>query len=521
MMVPAPPVSPDRPIVSLRGITKRFSPTLLANDEIDFDLRAGEIHALLGENGAGKSTLMQILYGLYARDAGAILIDGAPMEMSGPQSAIACGIGMIHQEFMLVEPFTVTENLLMGGLALPGGARFDPAEAGARIRMLSEAYGLDVDPDAVVEHLPVGVRQRVEILKLLYRDARVLILDEPTAVLTPQEVQALFVVLRALRDAGRSIVIVTHKMQEVLAISDRVTVLRDGRRVATVATAATSEDELVRMMVGRSVSLTMERPPTSPGRVVLSVRQLVVGDATGAIKVAGLDLDLRAGEIVGIAGVDGNGQAELIESLFGLRPVASGGVSFGDEDITDWSPTRRRAAGIGYIPADRRRVGSLVELSILENAMLGDLGRYRRRDGLLDRRRGLDDARRLIERFGVRVSGPLFPAGKLSGGNLQKVVLGREVMREPDLLLVEQPSRGLDIGATRAVWSELLNQRSGSKAILLVSAELEEILNLSDRIAVMFGGKIAGLFDADQVDLATIGALMAGGRATPAQGGRS
>ncbi|MDQ0468182.1 ABC transporter ATP-binding protein [Labrys wisconsinensis] len=511
-MAAAQPLAPARPVVALRGISKRFSASLLANDAIDFDLEAGEIHALLGENGAGKSTLMQILYGLYGRDAGDILIDGAPVEMNGPESAIACGIGMIHQEFMLVESFTVTENLIMGATALPGDGRFRPAAARARIRALSDAYGLDVDPDAVVEHLPVGVRQRVEILKLLFRDARVLILDEPTAVLTPQEVQGLFAVLRSLRDAGRSIVIVTHKMHEVLAISDRVTVLRDGRRVDTVETAATTRDALVRMMVGRSVSLSVDRPPQRPGRTVLSVRRLVVGAAAGAARVAGVDLDLRAGEIVGVAGVDGNGQAELVEALFGLRPVASGGVSFGDQDITDWTPARRRSAGIGYIPADRRRVGSLVELPVLENTMLGDLGRYVRH-GFLDRRRGLEDARALIQRFGVRVPGPAFPAGKLSGGNLQKVVLGREVMREPELLLVEQPSRGLDIGATRAVWGELMDQRAAGKAILLVSAELEEILNLSDRIAVMFGGRIAGLLEAAEADLAIIGGLMAGGAA--------
>jgi ABC-type uncharacterized transport system ATPase subunit len=513
--------APDQPIVALRGITKRFSETLLANNAVDFDLQAGEIHAVLGENGAGKSTLMQILYGLYSRDAGEILIDGVAARIEGPQSAIANGIGMIHQEFMLVETFTVLENLVMGETRLPGDGRYRPAAARERILALSDAYGLNVDPDAIVEHLPVGVRQRVEILKLLFRDARVLILDEPTAVLTPQEVQRLFVVLRALRDAGRSIVIVTHKMHEVLAISDRVTVLRDGRRVGTVATAAASEDELVRMMVGRSVSLTMERPPQAPGRVLLSVRGLTVGEAEGAPKVAGVDLDLRAGEIFGIAGVDGNGQAELIEALFGLRPVASGGITFGDEDITDWEPARRRAAGIGYVPADRRRVGTLVELSILENTMLGDLGRYRRRGGFLDRGRGLADARRLIERFGVRVSGPAFPAGKLSGGNLQKVVLGREVMREPEVLLIEQPSRGLDIGATRAVWGELMDQRSAGKAILLVSAELEEILNLCDRIAVMFAGRFVGILDAARADLATLGLMMAGGGASVTQGGRA
>jgi len=512
-MAATDPFACEQPIVAMKGITKRFSATLLANYAIDFDLKAGEVHAVLGENGAGKSTLMQILYGLYSRDASEILIDGAAAQIDGPESAIAYGIGMIHQEFMLVETFTVTENLIVGGTKLPGDGRFRLGAARDRIRALSDAYGLDVDPDAVVEHLPVGVRQRIEILKLLFRDARVLILDEPTAVLTPQEVERLFVVLRALRDSGRSIVIVTHKMHEVLAISDRVTVLRDGRRVATVATAATAKDALVRMMVGRSVSLSMDRPPQTPGPVVLSMRRLVVGDAGGASSVKGIDLDLRAGEIVGIAGVDGNGQAELVEALFGLRRVASGGVTFKDEDITYWSPARRRAARIGYVPADRRHVGALVDLSILENAMLGDLGRYRRTGDLLDRGLGLADARRLIERFGVRVSGPTFPAGKLSGGNLQKVVLGREVMREPDLLIVEQPSRGLDIGATRAVWGELMDQRSAGKAILLVSAELEEILNLSDRIAVMFNGRIAGILDAGEADLTTIGALMAGGAA--------
>ena len=512
-----PAASPAPPVVSLKGITKRFSPTLLANDNVDFELRAGEIHALLGENGAGKSTLMQVLYGLYARDAGEILIDGAPAQINGPQSAIACGIGMIHQEFMLVEPFTVTENLLMGGMALPGNGRYRPREANARIRRLCEAYGLDVDPDAVVEHLPVGVRQRVEILKLLYRDARVLILDEPTAVLTPQEVQGLFAVLRKLRDSGRSIIIVTHKLHEVMSLSDRVSVLRDGRLIATVETARTSRDELVQMMVGRPVGATIERTQNAPGKILLSARKLVVHNALGVERLGSVDLDLRAGEIVGIAGVDGNGQGDLVEALFGLVPVVSGGITLGDQDITDWTPARRRQAGMGYVPADRRRVGALVDLSILENTLLGDLDRYRRRAGLLDRRQGLDDARRLIERFGVRTSGPGFPAGKLSGGNLQKVILGREVMREPEILLVEQPSRGLDIGATRSIWGELLDQRAAGKAILLVSAELEEILNLSDRIAVMFEGRIVGIMDAASADVSTIGALMAGGRKADAE----
>jgi len=498
------------PLVELSGICKRFPPDVRANEDVSLAIAAGEILAVLGENGAGKSTLMQILYGVYRRDAGEIRMDGAPVEFANPGDAIRHGIGMIHQDFMLVRSFTVAENVAMGTAALHGQT-YDLRAVAARLTALATEFGLDVDPAATVEHLPVGVQQRVEILKLLYRDARVLILDEPTAVLTPQEVKKLFDVLRALKAAGKAVIIVTHKLREVIDIADRVTVLRDGRNVGTRLTAETDETALARLMVGRDVLLRADKRPQPPGRCRLSIADLSVAGHDGELRVRGLSLDVHAGEIVGIAGVDGNGQSELVEALFGLRPVLGGEVALDGVVITRWTPAARRAAHLAYLPADRRHVGSVAELSITDNAVLGGQRRYARFRGMWrDRRAAAAHARALITRFGIRTPGPEFPAGKLSGGNLQKLVLGREVAREPGVLVVEQPTRGLDVGAIETVWAELLAQRAQGRALLLVSAELEEILNLADRIAVIFDGRIVGVVEGAGADVAALGLMMAG-----------
>jgi general nucleoside transport system ATP-binding protein len=497
-----------KPLVQLSGIVKRFPPDILANDRISLDVAPGEIHALLGENGAGKSTLMQILYGVYRKDAGEIRIDGKPCDFQTPRDAIRHGIGMIHQEFMLVRSFTVAENVAMGAESAAG--RLDLVAVARRIAALASEFGLDVDPWARVEHLPLGVQQRVEILKLLYREARLLILDEPTSVLTPQEVGRLFAVLRALKAAGKSIVIVTHKLREVMDIADRVTVLRDGRAIATLPTQQVDEPALARLMVGREVLLHADKAPQLPGRPLLVIADLTVVDHAGQPRVRDLSLTVHAGEILGIAGVDGNGQSELVECLFGLRPAISGRVLLDGREITAWTPAARRKEHIAYLPADRRHVGSIAELSLADNVVLGRQREFARGGVWRDRRRAAAHANELIQRFGVRVPGPDFPAGKLSGGNLQKVVLGREVMHDPMVLLVEQPTRGLDVGAIETVWSELLAQRAQGRGILLISAELEEILNLADRIAVLFDGEIMGVMPANEAKIEVLGLMMAG-----------
>ena len=501
----------------MRGISKRF-PGVLANDDVTFSVGRGEIHALLGENGAGKSTLMQILYGFYQRDAGEILIDGAPVRIDSPKQAIGHGIGMIHQEFMLIDPLTVVENVVLGldqslrGLAL--------SDAAGTLQDLSERHGLAVDPRAIVGHLPIGVQQRVEILKLLYRDARLLVLDEPTAVLTLQERDGLFAVLRGLARDGRSVVIVTHKLHEIMEVSDRVTVMRAGRVAASLVTRETSPAALARLMVGRDVSLRAIRGETDPGAPVLRIAGLTARDATGAVKVRDLDLVVHAGEIVGIAGVDGNGQSQLAQAVMNLCPIDAGRVTAGPEDVTSRSPAAHRAAGLAYVPADRRHVGSVAALTVADNAILGTHRERTRAGGLIrDGAASRAFAGRLVARFGVRAASLDVEAATLSGGNLQKLVLGREMMRDPRVLVVEQPTRGLDVGAIETIWAELLRARAAGVAVLMISAELEEIINLSDRIAVMFEGRIMGIVDAAEVDLQTIGLMMAGTRLpTPERG---
>ena len=503
-----------RPAVELKGIVKRF-PGVLANDHTSLSVAPGEVHALLGENGAGKSTLMQILYGSFQADEGEILLDGHPALFAGQRDAIQSGIGMIHQDFMLVRPFTVVENVVLG-LGAGRGGIIDLAGAAARIEDLSRRHGLNVDPWARIEHLPVGVQQRVEILKLLYRDARVLILDEPTAVLTPQETSTLLATLRSLAAEGRSIIIVTHKLHEIIEVADRVTIMRDGRTVATLDKHATTEAELARLMVGRDVALKVHRSPLRRGEPLLAVRELAVEDDRGEPAVRGIDLTLHAGEIVGIAGVDGNGQSQLVEALMGLRPAVGGSVAMEGAQMTDWPPVRRMSRGIAYVPADRRGVGSVGTLAIEDNAVLGGQRDFARAGGILrDRARSRSHAQSLVGRFGVRTPGIRFPAGKLSGGNLQKLILGREIMRGPKLLVVEQPTRGLDVGAIEAIWAELLAAREQGKGILLISAELEEIRNLADRILVIYGGRFMGELSPEEASDQTIGLMMAGIAASP------
>jgi ABC-type uncharacterized transport system ATPase subunit len=493
--------------LEMKSVVKRF-PGVLANDNVSFTLSAGEIHALLGENGAGKSTLMQILYGFYAMNSGEILIDGRRLELRSPKDAIAAGIGLVHQEFMLIPVLSVVENVVLG-LREGSGWRLDLTGAAKRVKDLSDRYGLALDPAAKVGSLPVGVQQRVEIAKALYRDASILILDEPTAVLTPGEKDRLFTVLRELRASGRSVVIVTHKLAEIVELADRVTVMRSGRAVATKPVESTSERELAQLMVGRDVDLRATKAPGKFGDVVLRVEGLHVTDEAGVERLHGLNLDLRAGEILGIAGVDGNGQAELAQAVMGLCEQGGGRVLLSGEDVTRLGVAGRRALGMSYVPADRRNVGSVGEMSIRDNAILG-LQRKHARGFFRSESSAREAAKELIGRFGVRGAAIDSRAGKLSGGNLQKLILGRELLRATSALIVEQPTRGLDAGAVESVWKELLLAREQGKAILLISAELEELMNLADRIAVIYGGRISGVFDAPFPSADAFGSLMAG-----------
>ena len=493
---------------SLRKIVKRF-PGVLANDRVDFEVGRGEIHALLGENGAGKSTLMQILYGQYGRDGGDILVDGRPCRIDGTRDAIRLGIGMIHQEFMLVRRFSVIENVVMG-MDDSNRRVIDLNGAAARLRDLSREYGLHVDPHDVIEQLPIGVQQRVEILKLLYRNARLLILDEPTAVLTPQETASLFVVLRHLASMGHSVVIVTHKLHEILEISDRVTIMRDGRVVGSVATGQSSKDELARLMVGRDVNLRAAKSPRPAGRPILALEAIRAKDVRGFDALNGVDLTVHEGEILGIAGVDGNGQSELAGAIMGLTPVTGGRVLFDGGDVTRASPAAHHRKGLAYVPADRRHVGAVTDLPVHRNAILGRHREFVSKTGMMDEGRIGAFSKAMIERFGIRPKSPDYLAGKLSGGNLQKLILGREVMRDPRAIVIEQPTRGLDVGAIEVVWREIIAQRDAGKAILLISAELEEIFNLSDRIAVIYMGRIMGVVRTTDASMEEIGLMMAG-----------
>ena len=486
---------PERPqVLEMRHITKRF-PGIVANDDVSFDLLEGEVHALLGENGAGKSTLMNILYGLYHADEGEIVIKGTPVRLGSPSASIGAGVGMVHQHFMLIPVMTVAENIVLAEEPTRSGIVFDLREAERRVREISDRFGLAVDPTARIEDITVGQQQRVEILKALYREADILVLDEPTAVLTPQEAQDLFEVIRGLTARGKSVIFITHKLNEVLDIADRITVLRRGKLIETLPAEGATEASLARLMVGREVLLRVEKTSAEPGEPLLQVDELRVHDDRGLEKVRGISFEVRAGEIVGIAGIDGNGQTEMIDALAGLRSIDSGTVRIDGDDVTRDSVHGHFEGGLGHIPEDRQRRGLVLEYSIAENIALHD---YRSepasRYGWLFPRRLIERARSLIKAFDVRGGSPSTRAGALSGGNQQKVVLAREIERDPKVLIAAQPTRGLDVGAIEFVHRRLIEERDEGRAILLVSLELEEVLSLSDRILVLYEGEIAGEF---------------------------
>ncbi|MBA3552251.1 MAG: ABC transporter ATP-binding protein [Actinobacteria bacterium] len=496
--------------LQLKGVTKRF-PGLVANDSVDLTVAEGEIHALLGENGAGKTTLMNIVYGLYRADGGEILLDGSPVHFGSPRHAIGAGLGMVHQHFMLVPVFTVTENVMLGIESTRRFGFLDRREAAQRVREISQRYGLEVPPDAVVEELPVGVQQRVEILKALYREAQILILDEPTAVLTPQETEDLFEVMRSLQEAGKSIIFITHKLKEVLAIADRITVMSRGRVVGTTTPGETSEEELAAMMVGRAVRLRVDKAPADTRGPVLEVLDVVVLDDRGQVAVDGVSLTVQAGEIVCVAGVQGNGQTELVEAVTGLRPIASGSIRLLGRDVTGASPRGFLRAGVGHVPEDRQRDGLVLDFSIADNLVLNTHGsapfaRWIVRDDEAIRAA----AQERVAAFDIRTLSVEQPVATLSGGNQQKVIIGREFSRPIRLLVASQPTRGLDVGSIEYIHERLVEKRDQGAAVLIVSVELDEVLALADRIAVMYRGKILNILPADTAEPERIGLLMAG-----------
>ncbi|HSE82873.1 MAG TPA: ABC transporter ATP-binding protein [Gaiellaceae bacterium] len=504
----------EAPLLELSGITKRF-PGVVANDHVDFDLIKGEVHALLGENGAGKSTLMNILYGLYHPDDGEIRLRGERVRMDSPRAAIDAGIGMVHQHFMLIPVMTVAENIVLG-VEPHSGPFLDLDAANEKVSDISRQFGLAVRPDARIDSISVGMQQRVEILKALYRGAEILILDEPTAVLTPQEAEELFTIIRSLQAEGKSIIFISHKLGEVLAIADRITVLRRGKAIETLPRAGATEEGLARLMVGREVLLRVDKKPAEPGEPLLTVEDLRVREERGLECVRGISFEVRAGEIVGIAGVDGNGQTELVEAITGLRRPESGRIVVRGRDLTDEGARECLEAGLGHIPEDRQRRGLVLDFSLAENIALHD---FREEPdskwGWLFPKRLVARAKRLLTEFDVRGGGPQTPAAALSGGNQQKVVVAREVSRDPSVLVAAQPTRGLDVGAIEFVHRRLVAEQDEGRGILLVSFELDEILSLSDRILVLYEGRIVAEYGRD-VSEEELGIAMTGGRADEA-----
>ncbi len=498
------------PVLELKGITKRF-PGVLANDHIDLTLEEGKVLALLGENGAGKSTLMNILYGLYKPDEGEIFVRGKKADIHGPGDAIALGIGMVHQHFMLVPVLTVTENVMLGMESIKNKLFLDREVAAKRIHEISEQYGLEVDPYALVGDLPVGIQQRVEIIKLLYRQADILILDEPTAVLTPQEVHGLFQVIRSLLAKGKSIIFISHKLKEVLEISDNIVVLRGGRVAGTALPRESNERSLASLMVGREVILTVAKEKAQPKAPVLEVQNLTVKGEGTHIAVRDVSFDVRAGEIVGVAGVQGNGQTELVESLTGLRPAQSGAVRLLGKDVTHASPRVITEAGTSHVPEDRQRDGLVLSYPIADNLILNSYYLPPVAQGMVLQEPVIKEhAERLVTEYDVRTPSILTPAGSLSGGNQQKVIVARELSRPDQLVVASQPTRGLDVGSIEYIHSQLIRKRDEGAAVLVVSAELDEILSLADRIIVMFEGRIMDILPVEKATREDLGLLMAG-----------
>ncbi|HEM4129313.1 TPA: ABC transporter ATP-binding protein [Streptococcus suis] len=498
-------------VIEMRNITKIFG-EFVANDHINLHVRRGEIHALLGENGAGKSTLMNMLAGLLEPTSGEIAINGEVVSIDSPSKAAHLGIGMVHQHFMLVDAFTVAENIILGSETTKGGV-IDLKKAIAEIKELSERYGLEVDPTAKVADITVGAQQRVEILKTLYRGADLLIFDEPTAVLTPAEIAELLKIMKKLIEEGKSIILITHKLDEIRAVADRVTVIRRGKSIETVDVAGATNEDLAEWMVGRSVSFKTEKIVSNPKEVILSIKDLVVNENRGIPAVKGLNLEVRAGEVVGIAGIDGNGQSELIQAITGLRKVKSGSITIKGEEVVGKTPRKITEMQVSHVPEDRHRDGLVLQMSVAENIALQTYYKEpNSKNGILNYNIINEKARQLMEEFDVRGASELVPSKALSGGNQQKAIIAREIDRNPDLLIVSQPTRGLDVGAIEYIRKRLIAERDKGKAVLVVSFELDEILDVSDRIAVIHDGTIHGIVDPATTNKQELGVLMAGGK---------
>lgn len=500
--------------VQMHGITKVFG-TFKALDGVDLDVRKQSVHAILGENGAGKSTLMNVLYGLYSADEGEVFLNGKHADISNPNDAIAQGIGMVHQHFMLVDNFTVTENIVLGDEVTSFAGVLDPKKAREKVLEIVNEYGFDVDPDAKIEDITVGMQQRVEILKALYRGADTLILDEPTAVLTPQEIEKLIQIMRDLVSKGKTIIIITHKLKEIMSSADECTIIRRGKYMGTVDVSKTNETELANKMVGRNVNLHVDKKPAKPGEVLLSIRDLHVKDERGIEQVNGLNLEVRAGEIVGLAGIDGNGQRELADAINALVKPESGIIAIRGEEIQATTPRNVINHSVATIPSDRQRWGLVLPFSVAENTVLERHGEERFGKGIsLDYSKVNEFAKELVEEFDIRPAGCFdHAAGGLSGGNQQKVIIAREVSGEPDVLIAIQPTRGLDVGAIEFVHKALIRERDRGAAILLISLELDEVMDVSDRIAVIYAGQIVGEFEQGAITEEQAGLLMAGGGA--------
>ena len=498
------------PVLELKGITKRF-PGVLANDHIDLTLQKGSVLGLLGENGAGKSTLMNVLYGLYAPDAGEIYVQGEHVDIESPDDAIDLGIGMVHQHFMLVPVLTVTENVMLGMESIKNGVVLDREKAAQRIAEISKQYRLQVDPYAVIEDLPVGIQQRVEIIKLLYRNADILILDEPTAVLTPQEVERLFEVIRSLVSQGKSVIFISHKLKEVLELSDHIVVLRGGEVVGTTTPAESDERSLASMMVGRDVILHVSKGAAEPGETVLAVENLYVKDDQGKVAVDGVSFEVRTGEIVGVGGVQGNGQTELVEALTGLRPVQDGRITINGQRLTGASPRKITEAGTAHIPEDRQQDGLVLGYPVANNLILNTYYVEPHARGLVMQQGAIRErAERLIAEYDIRTPDPLTPVANLSGGNQQKVIVARELSRPVKLIIAAQPTRGLDVGSIEYIHGQLIEMRDAGTAVFAVSAELDEVMSLSDRIIVMYEGKVMDVVPTEEATREQLGLLMAG-----------